>query len=100
MSRSGPVGVGIIGAGKISDTYLENLTSFPDTTVVAVADLVPEAAQRQGRAVRRTPVGTVEDLLADDDIDIVVNLTIPNAHAEVGDPGGAAPASTSGTRSR
>lgn len=28
--RTGPVGVGLIGAGMISDTYLDNLTSFPD----------------------------------------------------------------------
>ena len=83
MSRSGPVGVGIVGAGNISDTYLENLTSLPDTTVVAVADLVPEAAQRQAERFGVRAAGTVEDLLADDDLDIVVNLTIPNAHAAV-----------------
>jgi predicted dehydrogenase len=83
MSRSGPVGVGIIGAGNISKTYLENLASFPDTRVVAVADLVPEAAQRQAELFGLRAAGTVEDLLADDDVDIVVNLTIPNAHAEV-----------------
>ena len=83
MSRSGPVGVGIIGAGNISNTYLENLSSFPDTTMVAVADLVPEAAQRQAERFGVRAAGSVEDLLADDDIDIVVNLTIPNAHAEV-----------------
>jgi hypothetical protein len=36
MSRSGPVGVGFIGTGMISDTYLDNLTSFPDVRVVIV----------------------------------------------------------------
>jgi predicted dehydrogenase len=34
MARSGPVRVGFIGTGMISDTYLENLTSFPDVRVV------------------------------------------------------------------
>ena len=82
-SRTGPVGVGIVGAGNISNTYLENLNSFPDTTVVAVADLFPEAAQRQAEKFGVGRSGTVESLLADDDIDIVVNLTTPNAHAEV-----------------
>ena len=82
-SRSGPFGVGIVGAGTISDTYLENLTSFPDTTVVAVADLFPEAAQRKAEQFGVRRFGTVEALLADDDIDIVVNLTTPNAHAEI-----------------
>ena len=32
---SGPVGVGIIGAGVISNTYIENLNSFADTEVLA-----------------------------------------------------------------
>lgn len=82
-SRSGPLGVGIVGAGTISDTYLENLTSFPDISVVAVADLIPEAAQRKAEQFGVRRFGTVEALLADDDIDIVVNLTTPNAHAEV-----------------
>lgn len=82
-SRLGPVGVGIIGAGNISTTYLENLTSFPDTSVVAVADLVPEAARQQAEKFGVRRFGSVDSLLADDDIDIVVNLTIPNAHAEV-----------------
>jgi predicted dehydrogenase len=82
-TRTGPVGVGIVGAGNISNTYLENLNSFPDTTVVGVADLFPEAAQRQAERYGVGRSGTVESLLADDDVDIVVNLTTPNAHAEV-----------------
>jgi predicted dehydrogenase len=83
MSRSGPVGVGLVGAGNISRTYLENLTGFPDTTVVAVADLLPEAARARAEqfGVRRS--GSVNDLLADEDVEIVVNLTTPDAHAEV-----------------
>ena len=43
--RTGPVGIGIIGAGVISGTYLENLTSFPDVKVHAIGDLFPEAAK-------------------------------------------------------
>ena len=43
--RSGPVGVGIIGAGVISDEYIANLTRFPDTRVVAIGDLRPDAAR-------------------------------------------------------
>ena len=44
MSRGGPVGVGIIGAGMISGEYLDNLTGFPDVKVVAIGDLFPDAA--------------------------------------------------------
>ena len=36
--RTGRVGVGLIGAGMISDTYLDNLTSFPDVEVLMVSD--------------------------------------------------------------
>ena len=83
MTPTGPVGIGIVGAGTISDTYLENLTSFPDTTVVAVADLVPEAARRKAEQFGVPRFGAVEALLADEEVDIVVNLTTPNAHAEI-----------------
>ncbi len=51
--------------------------------MVAVADLISEAAQRKAEQFGVRRFGTVEALLADDDIDIVVNLTTPNAHAEI-----------------
>ena len=41
--RSGPVGVGLIGTGMISDTYLEHLTSFPDVRVVILGNGPPHA---------------------------------------------------------
>ncbi|MDT7728572.1 MAG: hypothetical protein QOI21_5148 [Actinomycetota bacterium] len=79
-----PVGVGVIGAGVISDTYLENLTSFPDVRVLFVADLVPERAAAQAAKHGVPGSGTVDELLAHPDVEIVVNLTIPAAHVEVG----------------
>ncbi|MGO2720516.1 MAG: Gfo/Idh/MocA family protein, partial [Brachybacterium tyrofermentans] len=45
MTRStGPVGVGIIGAGVISAQYLDQLTTYPDIELRAIGDLRPEAA--------------------------------------------------------
>ncbi len=82
-TRSGPVGVGVIGAGVISDTYLENLTGFPDTTVVAIGDLVPAAAAAQAGKFDVPVSGGPEAVLDHPDVEIVVNLTIPVAHAEV-----------------
>jgi predicted dehydrogenase len=81
---AGPVGVGIIGAGVISDTYLENLTSFPDVRVHRVADLdtARAAAQAEKHGVPRS--GGTTDLLADPEVELVVNLTIPVAHVEIG----------------
>ncbi|MGH8876167.1 MAG: Gfo/Idh/MocA family protein [Stackebrandtia sp.] len=77
------VGVGVIGAGVISDTYLANLTGFPDLRVLRVADLVAERAAAQAAKHGVAGSGTVVELLVDPDIDIVVNLTIPAAHATV-----------------
>jgi predicted dehydrogenase len=81
---SGPVGVGVIGAGNISTQYLTTLTVLPDLRVLFVADLDLERARVQAEAFGVPRHGSVEQLLADDGIEIVVNLTIPAVHAEVG----------------
>lgn len=80
---AGRVGVGVIGAGVISNQYLENLTSFPDLDVRFVADIDLERAKAQAEKFGVAGSGTVEELLADDAIEIVVNLTIPKVHVEV-----------------
>jgi predicted dehydrogenase len=76
--------VGLIGAGVISDTYLKNLTSFPDLRVVMIADLDVDraAAQAAKHGVPRS--GTAIELLDDPETEVVVNLTVPAAHVEVG----------------
>ena len=81
MSR--PLGVGIIGAGVISQTYLENLTSFPDVSVVAVGDLFADRAQAKADEHGVAVAGTPDEVLSHPDIDLVVNLTIPQVHVEV-----------------
>jgi predicted dehydrogenase len=83
MARSGPVGVGIIGAGVISTTYLENLTGFGDLEVLAVGDLFPEAARQRAVEHQVPAAGGVEVVLEHPEVEIVVNLTVPMAHAEV-----------------
>ncbi len=82
-SRRGPVGIGIIGAGVISGEYLVNLGRFADTQVVAIGDLRPDAAQARADEHRIATAGTTETVLADPDVEIVVNLTVPEAHAAV-----------------
>ncbi|HEU5222144.1 MAG TPA: Gfo/Idh/MocA family oxidoreductase [Candidatus Lumbricidophila sp.] len=79
----GAVGVGLIGAGNISDQYLTNLTTFPDLRVLAIGDLVPERARAQAEKYGVPRAGSVESVLADPEIEIVVNLTIPAVHVEV-----------------
>lgn len=80
---SGPVGIGVIGAGTISDTYLENLTNFADTDVLAIGDIVPEAAREKAAKYQVPAAGDVATVLDHPGVEIVVNLTIPAAHAEV-----------------
>ena len=73
---------GIIGCGKISDQYFDGLRRYTVLDVVACADL--DAARAHAKAAERgVRADTVEGLLAAPDIDLVVNLTIPAAHAEV-----------------
>ncbi|BDZ47094.1 hypothetical protein GCM10025866_30030 [Naasia aerilata] len=84
MSGSGPVGVGLIGAGNISDQYLGTLTRLPDVRVLFVADIDEARAAAQAEKYGVEGSGSVDELLAVEDIEIVVNLTIPAAHAEVG----------------
>lgn len=78
------VKVGVIGCGQISGIYLKNCSqTFKNLEVAACADLVPELARKR---VEEYPIGracTVEELLADPEIEIVVDLTVPWAHPEV-----------------
>jgi predicted dehydrogenase len=83
VSGTGPVGVGLIGAGNISKQYLATLTRLPDVRVLFVADLDEQRAADQAAQFGVPRSGSVEQLLADPEVEIVVNLTIPAAHAEV-----------------
>ena len=83
MSGSGPVGVGVIGAGVISTQYLENLTSFPDLDVRFIADIDEARAADQAEKHGVPGHGSVEQLLSDPGIEIAVNLTLPNSHVDV-----------------
>ncbi|MEM6636737.1 MAG: Gfo/Idh/MocA family oxidoreductase [Pseudomonadota bacterium] len=74
--------VGIIGAGNISSTYLALAPSFAGFSIRAIADLDPKAAEVRAKASGIEPV-SVQSLLDDSSIDIVVNLTVPAAHHDV-----------------
>lgn len=77
------VGIGIIGVGVISDTYLENLSAFPDVEVLIVGDLLVDRAQAQAEKYGVPAFGSAEDVLAHPGVGLVINLTIPAVHVEV-----------------
>lgn len=80
--RAEPIGVGILGCGKISQAYFDGIRLYPDLRIVACADLNPEVARLQAER-NGCEALEVDELLSRPDIGLVLNLTIPAAHAEV-----------------
>jgi len=78
-----PVKVGVIGCGNISGAYFRGCKPYGILEIVACADLVMDRAREKAEEFEIPKACSVEELLADPEIQIVVNLTIPKAHAEV-----------------
>jgi predicted dehydrogenase len=85
MSVMKKVKVGIIGCGMISSIYLRNCTQVFNhiLEVVACADLVPELAQKRAEEFNIPIACSVEELIANPEIEIVLNLTAPVSHAPI-----------------
>jgi len=75
--------IGVVGAGQISGAYLSTLRPLSNVEVVAVCDLDEARARTAAAAARGARPLAIAELLAADDVDLVLNLTIPAAHAEV-----------------
>lgn len=78
-----PVRVGVIGCGNISAAYLKAAKTFPILEIVALSDMSLSTAEARG-AEFGVPARSVDDVLADPGIEVVLNLTVPKAHVEVG----------------
>lgn len=78
------VKVGVIGCGMISDIYLKNMTTVFDTILeaYACADIIPEAARSRAEQYGLKAMG-VDELIADSEIEVVLNLTVPASHYEI-----------------
>ena len=74
--------IGLIGCGNISDTYFQSQNIFNNLKIVACADIVQELAEKKANQYNTKSL-SVENLLNNKDIDIVLNLTIPSAHKEI-----------------
>jgi predicted dehydrogenase len=77
------VGIGIIGCGNISGAYLKAMASFPILDIKGIADLNHDTAKARAEDFNLTAT-TIEALLSDPSVEIIVNLTVPKAHVEVG----------------
>jgi predicted dehydrogenase len=83
MSKQQPAAVGLIGCGNISSIYLQNAQILDAIEIVACADLRREAAEAQAAKYGVGRVLSVEELLADPSIEIVLNLTTPESHGAI-----------------
>lgn len=79
----GSIGIGIIGCGNISPAYLNAAKAFPILKVHALADMNEAAARARADEFGLRAV-SIDALLADPSVQIVVNLTTPQSHVEVG----------------
>ncbi len=75
--------IGIVGCGAISGAYLKIAGDWPILNVAACADIDLSRAQARAEEFDVLRACSVDELLADETIDIVVNLTIPAAHHDV-----------------
>lgn len=78
------VKIGVIGCGKISGAYFGMARNFPVVEVAACADLNLDAAKAAAAEYGVPKACSVDELLADKSIQIVINLTIPKAHVPIG----------------
>jgi len=78
-----PLGIGIVGTGNIAGGYARDAMTHPEIRLVAATDLAPDRAIAFAAEHGCRAVASVDDLLEDEDVDIVVNLTVHHAHHEV-----------------
>jgi predicted dehydrogenase len=76
------VGIGVIGCGNISKAYLTAMKLFPNIELIAVADMRSAPAEQRGKEFG-VPAMRVDQLLKRDDVEVVLNLTVPLAHCDV-----------------
>src|SRR6266568_1001923 len=73
---------GIIGCGVIARFHAEAITSLPDAQLIAVADSIPERAQKLGEAFQVTPYSDFQEMLAREQLDVVDICTPSGLHGE------------------
>jgi predicted dehydrogenase len=82
MTTQKKVGIGIIGCGNISQAYFNGAKVFEVLKIVSCADINMDAAQAKAKE-NGCQAQTVDELLANPEVELVINLTIPAVHAKV-----------------
>lgn len=82
MAKDTTLAVGVIGCGNISKAYMELAPLFRGIRMVACADMNPDAAKARAAEFNLGAMD-VDGLLASDQVDVIVNLTVPAAHFEI-----------------
>ena len=78
------VNVAVVGCGNISGIYLQNLTkTFDNVNVYAIADLIPANTKAKSEEYGIERIMTLEEILADENVQIVLNLTTPPLHYSI-----------------
>jgi predicted dehydrogenase len=75
--------VGLVGCGNICDVYFQNCKKWPVLDIVACADLIAERAEQKAKEYDIPKACSVDEVMKDADIDLVLNLTTPQSHAAI-----------------
>lgn len=78
-----PTLVGVVGCGYVADYYLRTMQRHCELAIAGVTDLDPERIERVARRHGLHGYESLERLIGDDRVSIVVNLTDPHSHHEV-----------------
>jgi predicted dehydrogenase len=78
-----PLGIGMVGTGNIAGGYARDIPTHPEIQLIAATDLDHARAAAFAEEYGIKAYGSLEELLADDQIDIILNLTVHHAHFDV-----------------
>lgn len=78
-----PMRIGVVGCGNIADAYVRHMANAPEIKVVCVTDLITERATELAEKHGLHVYDNLEQMLADESVPLIVNLTIHHAHYEV-----------------
>lgn len=75
--------IGVVGCGFVADYYISTLAAYPQLGIVGATDRDPERAARFSAFHKLPKFDSLESLLADERVEMVLNLTNPGSHYEV-----------------